>query len=113
MTTISKPLWIGPDESLRVGDTGFLILLSHPGRTDRYIVRGTPARTNQSFENRLYGWCGSYNDLSTYACGIVRVVRVARNGRVLVAQLTGASRSSALDELGYPDLDPGAAYAAN
>ena len=98
-----------PDESLRVGDTGFLILLSHPGRAEQYIVRDTPAQTNRSFEDRLHGWCGSYNDLSTYACGIARVVRVARNGRVLVTQLTGASRSSALDELGYPDLDPNAA----
>ena len=113
MTTITKPLWIGPDESLRVGDTGFILHLSHIDRADRYIVRDTPARTNRSFEDRLYGWCGSSEDLSTYACGIVRVVRVARNGRVLVTPLTGVARSTALAELGYPDLDPGPAYVAH
>lgn len=100
--------WIGPDETMSVGDVGFLINFCNPIRgSDRYELRDIPAYTNQSHQPRLHGWCGSYNDLSTNACGMARVERVAKNGRALVRELEGDELAAALDELGYPELMPG------
>lgn len=97
--------WIGPDETLAVGDVGFLINLSNPFRgTDSYHVSQTPAHTNRSHQPQLQGWCGSWNDTSTNACGVVRVERVAKNGRALVRQLEGEDLAAVLEDLGYPDL---------
>lgn len=105
MTGIAKTLWIGPDDTLALGQVGFLIQKSHATKGwERYEVRDTPAYTNQSNEPRLRGWCGSYNDLSTYGCGMVKVIRMARNGRALVEQLAGDELNAALEELGYPEL---------
>lgn len=105
MTSTSKSLWIGPDENLSVGDVGFLIERSHEReRWTRYEIRHTPPYTNRSHEPKLFGWCGSYNGLSTSGVGLVRVMRVARNGRAFVEQLEGDDLATALDELGYPDL---------
>ncbi len=109
-TTTTRPLWIGPDESLAVGQTGFLIRHWHETKGwVRFDLRDTPARTNVSLEYRLSGWCGSYDNISTTARGMVRVTRVAKNGRALVAQLTGAELTAALEDLGYPELDSEAA----
>jgi hypothetical protein len=97
--------WIGPDDTLSVGDVGFLINFSNVIRgSERYEVRDTPAYTNVSNEPRLHGWCGTYNDLSTHACGMVRVERIAKNGRAFVRELEGEDLATALDELGYPEL---------
>lgn len=97
--------WIGPDETLSVGDVGFLVGFSNTVKgSTRYALRDTPAYTNQSHRPLLYGWCGTWNDLSTNACGMVRVERVAKNGRALVRQLEGAELTAALDDLGYPEL---------
>lgn len=99
--------WIGPDEDLRVGDVGFLIEISNPyKRTETWILRDTPALTNQSREPLLHGWCGSYNDTSTNAHGMARVVKVARNGRAQIERLSGEDLEAALEELGYPELAP-------
>ena len=70
----------------------------------RYELRSTPAHTNQSHEPRLHGWCGTYNDLSTSARGMVRVERMAKNGRAYVRELEGDELAAALEELGYPEL---------
>ena len=101
--------WIGPDATIypaAAGDIGFLIEKNHHthGWT-RYELSATPAYTNQSHEPLLYGWCGSYNDLSTSGCGMARVIKVAKNGRILVRQLDGDDLAAALDDLGYPDLE--------
>lgn len=96
--------WIGPDENLSVGDVGFLINHSPEGKASRFFIRDTPAHTNQSHEPRLYGWCGSYNNMSTSACGVVRVERVAKNARAFVRELEGDELAAALEELGYPEL---------
>ena len=97
--------WIGPDESLNLGDKGFLIEFSNSVRhTERWELRDTPAHTNQSNQPRLEGWCGSTNDLSTSAHGMGKVIRVAKNGRCLIQTLEGDELAAALEELGYPDL---------
>ena len=99
--------WIGPDETLTVGQVGFLVEFSNAiRRSERYELRDRPPYTNQSHEPTLVGWCGSYNDLSTTGHGMARVVRLARNGRALVEELAGADLTAALEELGYPELDP-------
>ena len=98
-------LWIGPDESLSVGDVGFLIEFSNPFKhSETWVLRDTPAYTNQSRQPTLSGWCGSWNDTSTHAHGMVQVVKIARNGRAQVVTLGGDELANALDELGYPDL---------
>lgn len=100
-----KPMWIGPDETLSVGLVGFLVEISNrlQGR-DRYELRDTPPTTNQSYQPRLYGWCGSYNDTNTHGRGLWRVERVARNGRAFVVELSGSELAAGLEELGYPEL---------
>lgn len=97
--------WIGPDETLAVGQVGFLIekRQTMKGWT-RFELRDTPAHTNQSNEPKLHGWCGTYNDLSTHGRGMVRVERLARNGRAFVRALEGEELAAALEELGYPEL---------
>lgn len=101
-------VWIGPDENLAVGDKGFLIENSNQiqGRESWYL-RDTPAYTNQSHEPTLYGWCGSYNDTSTYGRGMWEVVKVAKNGRAQIRELEGRDLLDALEELGYPELFDG------
>jgi hypothetical protein len=102
--------WIGPAEDLEVGQAGFLIEFSNPyKRSETWVLRDTPAHTNDSHEPRLEGWCGSWNDTSTHAHGMAKVARVARNGRAQVVAITGAELTAALEELGYPELDPATA----
>lgn len=102
---MSESRWIGPDDSLQPGMTGFLVQKTHDtDGWERFEVRDTPAYTNQSCEPRLYGWCGTYNNLATYGCGVVRVERVARNGRAFVKELRDANALAVLEELGYPEL---------
>lgn len=99
--------WIGPDESLSVGDVGFLIEFSNALKhSENWVLRDLPACENISGKPRLYGWCGSFNDLSTNAHGMAEVVRLARNGRVLIKKVTGEKLNTALEELGYPELIP-------
>jgi len=97
--------WIGPDENLKVGDVGFLIEFSNPyDSSERYELRDTPAITTGSRMPQLEGWCGSYNNLATYGRGMVKVIRVASNGRCLTEELAGIELVAALEELGYPEL---------
>lgn len=98
--------WIGPNETLSLGDTGFLIEFSTPmnGGYQRWDLRDTPAHTNRSNQPRLCGWCGTYNDLSTNAHGMAKVIRVAKNGRCLIQSLEGDELQAALEDLGYPNL---------
>lgn len=97
--------WIGPDDTLTVGQVGFLVRRHHNlnGWT-RYELRDHPAKTNMSFEPRLYGWCGSNYDISTDAEGMASVEKVAKNGRAYVRELEGDELVAALEELGYPEL---------
>jgi hypothetical protein len=97
--------WIGPNENLAVGDVGFLIKQTNENQGwTRYDLRITPAHTNMSRQPKLYGWCGSYNNLSTTAEGMAKVIRVAKNHRVLLEEIDGQEVEAALEELGYPEL---------
>ena len=99
-------MWIGPDENLNVGSIGFLIEISNAiSGYERYELRDTPPYTNQSHKPVLDGWCGSYNDTSTYGKGMWVVERMAKNGRALIRELEGDELQAALDEFGYPDLE--------
>jgi len=96
--------WIGPDETLKVGDFGFLIVKDDNFGGERWSLSDTPAHTNMSHEPRLNGWCGTYNDIATFARGMAKVVKIARNGRAQVVRLGGVELVEALEELGYPEL---------
>ena len=102
--------WIGPfyDEQLpQVGYIGFLVRISNQIKGwERHELRDTPAYTNESRQPKLNGWCGSWNDTSTHGCGLAKVVRVAKNGRVLVQEVDKDSDEgqATLEELGYPGL---------
>jgi hypothetical protein len=99
-------MWIGGgyEDDYKVGQIGFLIETSPQDRASWYTLSYHPAHTNQSHEPKLYGWCGSYNNTSTNARGLVKVLKVAKNGRAMVAGLTVEEQQAALEELGYPDL---------
>lgn len=103
---MSGQTWIGPDDSLSVGDTGFLVETARHGCAGSCSLRSVPAHTNMSHEPRLHGWCGTYNDSATHARGMARVVKLARNGRALVRGLDGDELRAALEEFGYPELLP-------
>lgn len=97
--------WINADPGVAAGVVGFLV--EH--RNDRHGVstlclEDRPPHTNQSHAPRLHGWCGTFNDVATYARGVVRVGRVLSNGRALVRELAGDELHAALHELGWPEL---------
>ena len=107
-TPLYAPRWIGPDYALLLGAEGFLVEcsdLTRSGCPTTCRLHDTPSRANQSREPRLYGWCGTTNNVSVTALGVWRVERMARNDRLYVRQLTGADLTAALEDLGYPDLD--------
>jgi hypothetical protein len=98
--------YIGPGE-YDEGQIGFLIEHSNPvKRSETWSLSDLPAHTNQSHEPRLHGWCGSWNDTSTNARGVWRVVKVLPNGRAKIEELVGEELATALEELGYPELTP-------
>lgn len=104
----TKMMWLGPDDTFRLGQVGFLVETIDVMRgTARHELRSLPAHTNQSHEPRLTGWCGTYNDVATYGRGMARVARLAGNGRALVEVLTGNELRAALERLGYPELAEG------
>lgn len=87
------------------GDVGYLIMTSPDRRGgDYYTLSTAPARTNMSHEPMLEGWCGSYNNVSTYACGVARVVRATEAGCVQVWKEDDSEKILAiLDKLGWED----------
>jgi len=103
---MSTSLWIGTEsDAFTAGQTGFLVKIEHATKGwTRYDLRGHPPKTNQSFKPMLYGWCGSFNDVSTFGRGMAVVERVAKNGRAFVRELAGEELHAALDDFGYPDL---------
>lgn len=101
--------WIGPldlGDLPEVGSVHFLVEISKDGGYTRYELRDTPPYTNQSREPKLNGWCGSFNNVATYGKGLAKVIRVAKNGRVLVESVARdcEEAQATLDELGYPEL---------
>jgi hypothetical protein len=100
-------IWIDEFSSYSsaTGDIGFLIRTSdeNHGNACRYRLSDHPAHTNQSREPKLNGWCGTTNNVSTTACGLARVSRIAKNGRVCLVDVTEPEKvTAALEELGYP-----------
>jgi hypothetical protein len=100
--------WIDPQYDLpnTVGTSGFLIRFDHENTGGAsYALRDTPAHTNRSRVAKLTGWCGSTNNLATTALGVWTIIRVAKNGRLLVQEMTDpAALATFLDEMGYPEL---------
>jgi hypothetical protein len=112
---MSKLIWIdgtsdfgGYGETLnRVGDIGYLTEVTsyRNGCVTTHRMSDTPCHTNMSREPRLHGWCGETDNVSRSASGVWEVVRVAKNGRVQIREVTDADRIRAyLDETGYPQL---------
>lgn len=98
-------MWIDGEE-LSVGDIGFLVRTSnHVKGSERHELRDRPPRTNVSHQDTPRGWCGSYNDNSTSGLGVWKVVRVAKNGRAQIVEVTDREELEAfLDEYGFPEL---------
>ena len=87
--------------------TGFLVEITHETKGGtRHELRLRPPYTNQSREPRPMGWCGTYNDVATYGCGVWRVVRsVPESGRCKIEKVTDPEALEAfLEEVGFPDL---------
>lgn len=64
MFYIVKTTWVGPADNHFDADT--------------IEIRTEPARTNQSNEIKLHGWCGTTNDWSVYALGEYETIEAAR-----------------------------------
>lgn len=98
-------MWIDGDD-LEVGEVGFLVRTSNPvKRSEWHELRNRPPRTNVSHQDTPRGWCGSYNDNSTSGLGVWKVIRVAKNGRAQIVEVTDRDELVAfLDECGFPDL---------
>jgi hypothetical protein len=84
-------------------EPAFLVEVYHEnnGRTVHYLDR-RPPHTNQSFKPQLNGWCGTTNNVARYGRGLAKIVRRAKNGRVLVVPVEPTRE--VLETLGYPDL---------
>lgn len=77
-----------PDDPSRVGEVGFLIRSVHNG-VERFHLQAKPGYTNRSFEPKVTGWLGETDNVSRFACGVRRIVRVGKRGdRIQVAQVT-------------------------
>lgn len=101
---MKRAMWIGPAD-YAVGEVGFLVSTSNPYQgSESYALCDVPAHTNQSRQPRLHGWCGSWNNVSTYGRGMACVEKIARNGRAFVRLLEGDELAAALEDLGYPEL---------
>jgi hypothetical protein len=103
---MTATVWIDGRDGLSVGDAGFLVHISNAIKhSERYELRNRPPQMNQSHKPCPRGWCGSWNDVSTDGLGVWRVVKLANNGRVQIAEVTTRDELVAfLDEHGYPDL---------
>jgi hypothetical protein len=100
-------IWIDDDNCEFHWDSdgiGFLVETHREldGGARTYSLRQHPPRGNQSGAPRLEGWCGSWNNVSTYGRGLARVARRAHNGRLCLARVPATP--GLLDELGYPEL---------
>lgn len=72
---------------------------------ERWSLRERPCRTNRSGDATLGGWCGETNNLSLYALGVCKIVRLNEAGdRAMVAKVTGAHLGAFLERDGYPGL---------
>lgn len=90
-----------------IGEVGFLVERHHltNGGEPTFALQERPACKNLSGAPTYEGWCGTTNDNYLCAHGLARVLRIAKNERVLVERLTDDTEISAqLEELGYPDL---------
>jgi hypothetical protein len=93
------------DRNYRVGDVAFLWeIFNTSDASYRRQIGQQPAHTNRSNEPRLHGWCGETDNRSITALGMVRVARIAANGRAQLAELRGEALAAAAMELGYPEL---------
>lgn len=100
-------MYIDNDDYADIGTIGFLVCRTNVLHgTERYRLQDTPPRTNQSYDDRLWGWCGSFNDISTQACGLAVVTRTLQNGRAQLRRIPAdsAEEREALERLGYPEL---------
>ena len=100
-------MWIDGDEwgcDVAVGERYFLIETTHynHGSMTTYALSDRPAYTNQTGEPRLHGWCGTTDNRSVSAEGMVEVVCIAKNGRIKIRQI--APTLEVLEKFGHPEL---------
>jgi len=100
------------DEITIIGGIGFLVEShdnNHGGSVSRSLY-GSPLRTNQSREPRLFGWCGETNNVSKFARGVWRVSRINKAGdRMQIVKIIGDDRDAWLEKNGWGELVPAAA----
>ena len=101
--------WADDEEGkYKIGSVGFIVERTHTleGWT-RYYLYQRPAHTNMSHCPKLYGWCGTTNDVGVFAHGLGIVANILANNRTCFLAIDDADREAiteALDSLGYPEL---------
>lgn len=101
-----EKVWI---DACDVSDIGFLVSNTRQGSEPYVTLRDYPARTNQSRQPRLEGWCGTTNDVSCHAKGLARFVRYNSSRTRVLVQLIAPESVAAREYLeaeGYPELIP-------
>jgi hypothetical protein len=87
-----------------VGDKGFLVSQTNRFGVETNTLNETPAHTNGSYEPRLFGWCGTYNDTATYGDGLAVITKIYTVDRARGKKLYGKEALRVLRELGRLDL---------
>ncbi len=89
-----------------VGTIGYLVRTLDTGSgRESYALHDRPLRTNMSHEPRLFGWCGTTNNRSKTACGLVKIVALnGANDRAQIESVTGDEGKAFLERDGYPEL---------
>lgn len=97
-------MWIDEDR-VAAGEKYFLIKISNENtNSSKYVLQNKPPYTNRSFQPKLYGWCGTNNNVATHGEGVWRVLRQAKSGRILIEQVNGEELIEFLEEMGYPEI---------
>lgn len=98
-------LWLSEDTRLSPGETKFLLeVLSPRPPSQSWLLRDIPAWTPRSRAEILFGKGVYYHDTPVRAHGLVEVVKVLKNERILVDILDGQRLRDALLAIGYPDI---------
>jgi hypothetical protein len=97
-------MWID-SSNVEVDEIGFLQETFHENTGSKnYRLTDRPPKTNRSFEYKLEGWCGTYNNVATYGRGVWKIIKTLPNERIHIEEVLGDERNMFLKEMGFPEL---------
>jgi hypothetical protein len=105
MSEIKKSMWIDGDKC-EVSEIGFLIeIYSENTGNVWFKLRDCPVKDRETGEWTALGYDRGQNNLHSLSQGVWKVIKVAGNGRVLLARVLDREELvKFLDDTGFPDL---------